>query len=578
MLSIGASRHNINVYGIKKPQNKDANSNKSSAPKTPSAANASANITPTNISGLEALAMNNILHNNMSAGIKEPAFAQMNSKINKSLDKEESNVANLSSALGSTKSSLDKIKSKITSGDATDEEKQIYQLIASALESKLTAFEDLLDKAKTASSQLSAIANFGISQVVKESENSSSLMEMLSKSSSEYSSDASTKLLKESSNSASATKKFGGLVQKGQISLKKVAQQAANEDPQKTAEGLDNLYRNTTLSKEDRLTVTQVLSNIAIDNPLNGAGKASAVALENIFKKDSGTVAKNAATGLRMAATAGNEQATDSLINVAVSPVAGKEKNMEAIMQLTKVAKAGCAQSTKATTALNKMAQSNNMPGDLKEQLIDSLSQIAYNGGENGQQSLDTLGMIAGDDKNPHNKSAFNAIMKNKSKNNLSNSKVVESFANIAESKRMDTKMKNQATEKLGEASQFGTQGTANNAQDSLTRISTDPTNKAAQQAQHQIQKLGFGNLTKANQGKIISFNAAKETKSPNNPFTKKDSKTNPKGNDDNVLSHFFGNNKNQSNIQGLFSIKKDEKSLNPFIAKDDSNKLKVAL
>ncbi|MEW5821193.1 MAG: hypothetical protein AB1782_13455 [Cyanobacteriota bacterium] len=506
MLSIGARNPYLQTVGVKKQQQ----SYRSSSPRPVAAAPSKTSTSSFGASGqsmgtLDIMAMNNLLHaSNMSPEIRNPALESLNANINKSLTKEKSNVSDLSSKLGQSKSKLSEITSALSASNGLgDQEKEIYQLIASALQSEVKAFEELLNKAKYAVSQLSDLANYGVNKVVGESNKSPDLLEMLSRSNSEYSADASSKLIHMASTSGKAVKKLGSLVQSGKVDLKKASVQAKKEDPQKTAEGLDNLYRATNLSKEDRLTVTHELTSIACDNPLNGAGQAAAGGLENIFKKDSGTVAKNAAVGLRFAAIAGNGYATDGLINVAKSPSAGKSKNQEAIMQLTKVAKSGVAQSQKATDALTGMVESPNFNGKIKEQLIDSLGQIAYNGGNNGKKALESLAGIAGNDRSPYQKFAMDNILKQKNSNILGNEKVVQAFSNIADSKRVDSKSQIRATGKLGEAASFGGAQVAQKAQDSLTKVATNPMSKAAPEALNQLKQQGVNNLSKNNQGKI---------------------------------------------------------------------------
>lgn len=531
MLAIGARNPYLQTAGIKKQQ--EVNRVKTQQPqssgliKSGGSKASPSSSSPT--TALEIMAMANLMNNNnVPAQMRNPALESLNAQVNQSLTAEQSKVSNLSTKLSDSKSKLSEVKDLLSSSDTSSDQSEIYQLIASALQAEVKAFEELLSKAKYAVSELSGLASYGVNQVVGESSKSADLLEMLSRSNSEYSSEASTKLIHMSSESADATKKLGGLVQSGKLSLKKASIDAKDKDPQKTAEGLDNLYRNTNLSKEDRLTVTQVLTNIATENPLNAAGSAAASGLENIFKKDSGAVARNAAVGLRIAAIAGNERATDGLINVATSPVAGKEKNLEAIMQLTKVAKSGAGQSQKATDAITKMAQNPNFAGKVKEALVDSLGEIAYNGGNNGEKALDSLANIAEDDKSPHQKQAFNNILKQKTGNALGNSQVVRAFASISESHRADSKLKKQSTQKLGEAAMFGNQATAGKAQNSLVNVFTNPANKAAPEAGNQLKKIGFGNISKPDQAKIRhqmnnntenKGNAHFKTKSASNPF-----------------------------------------------------------
>ena len=530
MLAIGSKNPYLQTVGVKKQQQTQKNTNRPSistnTPKTSGASGQSANHS---INILNLMAMNNVAQNtSLPSDIRQPAFETLSASVNKSLNKEQSNTASLSSKLSDSKSKLSQVNQLLSSNSLDEGETEIYQLIASALQAEVKSFEELLTKSKYATASLSSLANFGVNQVVSKSDKSSDLLDMLSSSNSEYSAEASAKLLHMSAESAKATKKLGRLVQSNQVSLKKTAQKAKKENPENTAKGLDNLYRNTNLSKEDRLTVTNVLTNIATENPLNGAGKAAASGLENIFKKDTGSVARNAAVGLRFAAIAGNNDATQGLINVAKSPTAGKNKNMEAIIQLTKVAKSGSTQSQNATDAITEMANNSNFSGKIKEQLVDSLGQIAYNGGNNGKKALNSLAHIASDDKSPHQKQAFNNITKVKSGQALGSEEVAKAFANIAESKRTDTKLKKQATHKLGEMASFGNQAANFKAQDSLTKVATDPMNKASGEAKNQLQKQGVNNISRQNMDKMnIFFNndtknngiAHFKAKNSSNPF-----------------------------------------------------------
>ncbi|MGD9581788.1 MAG: hypothetical protein AB7V50_10480, partial [Vampirovibrionia bacterium] len=449
-------------------------------------------------------------------------------QVQKGLQSAKANSTDISQKLSQSKSQLASVQGSLSSSEnMSDKETAIYQLIASALQAEVKSFEELLSKAKYEESSISQLASFGVNQVVGQSDQSNHILEMLSSTNSEYSNEATSKLLLKSSNSADATKKLGRLVQSGAISLKKSAQDAKTKDPERTAQGLDNLNRSVTLSKADKLGVANVLTSIAVENPQNGAGKAASAGLEYMFKKDTGSVAKNAAVGLRLAAIAGNGYATDGLINVATSPVAGKSKNIEAVQQLTRVAKTGTSQSQRATSALTKMAQSHNVNGDVKEEVLNSLGQIAYNGGENGKQALDTLGVVAQDDKNPYQKNAVNNILKLESHKVLGNSKVVKAFANISESNRTDIKMKKTATKQLGDAMTFGGQASGKTAQDSLTKVMTNPNNKAAGEAKFQLKQFGMHNLSNNNQNKINYQFANNQTnpmqagnqKKTNNPF-----------------------------------------------------------
>lgn len=518
LLSIGTRNPYLQTAGIKKQ--KQASGKQLQKPSASNVSKGSASVSRSSapaVGMLEAMAMNNLVQNNsMPAEMKQPAFESINAQVLKGMQSAKANVSSISSKLNQTKSELAGVQSMMSSSDdKSDKETAIYQLIASALQSEVKSFEALLSKAKYEESGLSQLASFGVNQVVGESAQSPALLEMLSSTNTEYSSEATTKLLHQSSNSAKATRKLGGLVQSGKISLKKSAIEAKKQDPQKTAEGLDNLNRTVSLSKADRLGVAQVLTSIAVENPLNGAGKAAASGLEYMFKKDTGSVARNAAVGLRVAAIAGNGHATDGLINVATSPVAGKSKNIEAIQQLTRVAKTGTSQSQKATSVISKMAMSSNVGGDVKETCINSLGQIAYNGGNNGKLALDTLGTIASDDKNPSQKQAVSNILKLESHKALGNSKVVKAFANIAESNRTDMKMKKTATKQLGDAMLVGGSASGQKAQDSLTKVMTNPNNKAAGEAGFQLNKQGMNNSSKTNINKVNHQFAGNAT----NPF-----------------------------------------------------------
>lgn len=533
MLSIGTRNPYLQAAGIKKQ--KKASNNQLQKPSLSTisrgGSSASSHSAPA-VGMLDAMAMTNLVQNtNMSPQMKQPAFESINAQVQKGMQSAKANVSSISSKLNQSKAQLASAQSALASSDSSssDKETEIYQLIASALQAEVKSFEELLTKAKYEASGLSQLASFGVNQVVGESQQSPALLEMLSSTNSEYSSEATTKLLHQSSNSAKATRKLGGLVQSGKISLKKSAIEAKKQDPEKTAEGLDNLNRTVSLSKADRLGVAQVLTSIAVENPQNGAGKAAASGLEYMFKKDTGSVAKNAAVGLRVAAIAGNGHATDGLINVAVSPTAGKNKNIEAIQQLTRVAKTGTSQSQKATNVISKMALNSNVGGDVKEQCLNSLGQIAYSGGNNGKKALNTLGTIAGDDKNPAQKQAVSNILKLESHKALGNSKVVKAFANIAESNRTDMKMKKTATKQLGDAVLVGGAGTGQKAQDSLTKVMTNPNNKAAGEAKFQLNKSGMNNLSKMNQDKVnYQFGNSKDNpfvasnpNKTNNPFLK---------------------------------------------------------
>lgn len=506
MLSIGTRNPYLQTNGIKKQKQASNNQVQKTSRPSVSSSNVSSSVSSSPVVGmLEAMAMNNLVQNNsMPAQMKQPAFDSLREQATKGMESAKSNVSDISGKLSQSKAKLASVQSSMSSSDdKSDKETAIYQLIASALQCEVKSFEELLSKAKYEESGLSQLASFGVNQVVGNSAQSPGLLEMLSSTNSEYSSEASAQLLHQSSNSSKATGKLGRLVQSGSISLKKTALEAKKQDPQKTAEGLDNLNRSVSLSKDDRLGVAQVLTSIAVENPQNGAGKAAASGLEYMFKKDSGSVAKNAAVGLRVAAIAGNGYATDGLINVATSPVAGKSKNIEAIQQLTKVAKTGTSQSQRATEVISKMAMSSNVGGDVKETCIDSLGQIAYNGGENGKMALNTLGTIASDDKNAGQKQAVSNILKLESHKALGNSNVVKAFANIAESNRTDIKMKKTATQQLGDAISFGGQASGQTAQDSLTKVMTNPNNKAAGEAKFQLNKQGMNNLSKTNTDKI---------------------------------------------------------------------------
>jgi hypothetical protein len=531
VLSIGHTNPYFQVAALKNKQKVDKKPQSQGAPKVSIPSKSSASNSAKSVSALDALAFSNLMHNSsLSPQLKEPALNSMSDKIAGSLNKETSKMASAAANLSSSKAKLSEVKS-ILSNDTSlsDDEKEIYQLISQALQSEVSAFEELLNKSKNAVSDLSYLAGFGVNKVVGESENNSSLLGMLSQSNSEYSAEATSKLLQMSAESPDASKKLAGLIQTNKVSLKKTAQKSKQEDPEKTATGLDNLYRTTNLSKEDRLTVTQVLTSIAVENPVNGAGKAAAMGLENIFKKDSGSVAKNAAVGLRFAAIAGNDYATEGLINVATSKSAGKGKNMEAITQLTKVAKTGGNQSQRATDALTKMAGSKNSGGDVKEHLLDSLQEIAAVGGNNGNKALDTLGMIAADDRSPHQKQAFSNILKLNNHKVMGNSKVVKAFSAIAESKRTDSKLKNQATTKLGEAMTFGTQETSGKAENTLVNIFKNPMNKARGTAQNILEKQGFDKLTMSNQNKIQQDQKPRaDQKNKNGQFSRQDNNFNP--------------------------------------------------
>lgn len=531
MLSIGNTNPYLQLAGVKRQQKAD---NKQSVQRpaitTPQkAANNASN--PSAVNTLEVMALSNLIHNkSFSQEFKGAAASSINSRISDNLKTESANQSGIASKLGSTKSKLSEIKSILSSDseNLSEEEKLIYELIAGALQAELKSFEELLDKSKNAVSSLSFLASFGINQVVKGSHQSSDLLDMLSRSNSEYSSDASSELMLLAGGSADATKKLGRLIQGNQVSLKKTASKAKKEDPEKTALGLDNLYRNVSLSKDNRLIVTQELTNIAVDNPVNGAGQAAASGLENIFKKDSGAVAKNAAVGLRFASIAGNDRATEGLINVASSQTAGKEKNIEAILQLTKVAKSGGNQSQKATDALTGMAQNSSFSGKVKEQLMDSMLEIAAVGGQNGHKALNTLARVASDDRNPHQKKAFSNILKLTNHKTMGNSEVVQSFSDIAQSKRTDPKFKKQAAGKLTEAITAGGKDSGQIAKNALTNIATDPSNKASQQARNDLSKTGMNHLDKSNQDKINIFKKSNLANNQQNMQTKENNGFNP--------------------------------------------------
>lgn len=503
LLAIGSRNVLTQMQGIKK-QKKLQNSS-DSRPSINVSKPSSMNQTSSNPMGtLELMAMNNVMHNaSISQEQKQPLFDSFSSKVQGKLSQEQSKTASISVNLGKSKAQLAQVKEALSSGDLSSEEQSIYQLISSALSAQVQAFESLLEKSKYAKSSLSQLASYGVNQVVGESDKSADLLEMLSESNSEYTAQASAKLIHMASDSQKATNKLGRLVRNGKLDLNKSSKVAKDKDPEKTAKGLDSLYRTGNLAKSDRLTITSVLTDIAMGNPLNGAGKAAAGGLENIFKKDSGEVARNAAVGLRMAAIAGNGHATEGLVNVARSPVAGKSKNKEAIKQLTMVAKTGNTQSQRATDAITKMAQSPNFSGDMKEQLVESLGQIAYNGGHNGKKALNTLGDLAADPKNPSHKSAFNQITKLQSNKIYSNSRVVKAFASLAENNRTDTKTQKRATARLGEAAKAGNSEAVGKAQNSLVRVMTNPANKASGEAKNQLQQIGFGNISRMNQNTI---------------------------------------------------------------------------
>lgn len=289
-------------------------------------------------------------------------------------------------------------------------ESAVDELVGKAAMADKAAYMQLNSYSTNPYEKLQEAATLGKVKVLSEGEFKPKVFEMIASCNTDQSDTAAVKLLNMAATNPKAVEGIERLVNNGSINLTKVANQAKQEDPERTAGALGRLLDRGNLNKADQKGAVKILGDIAKESPTSGAGATAAKALTRAVKKQPMEIAKDAALNLREAAQSGNPHALFGLETLMKDT--DPNKQMLAVENLGEIAKSGSSASGRAMESIKKSAQDPKTNSKVRNMAVETMGDIANSGGVNSKDAVQTISDIAVNKGNPANGTAFNVIGK----------------------------------------------------------------------------------------------------------------------------------------------------------------------
>jgi hypothetical protein len=326
-----------------------------------------------------------------------------------------------------------------------DPGKAVDSLVDQALAGNKKAFIKLDEYSKNPYDKLQQNAQQGMEKVAAGAEGKPKVLEMIASTATEKSNEASAKLLNLVHQNPRAQQSFERLLRNGSVNFSKVADQAKDMDPAKTASSINTLMKRGNLSKSDQKGAVSVLSELAKQSPTGSAGQIAATGLVRAVKSSPMDIAKSAAQGLKEAVLSGNPNAMSGLQQLAKAD--DPSRAQLALAQLGEVAKSGASNATAGMETIKDVSQDPGANAKVRNFAVETLGKVANAGGANSQDAVNTLSNIAINKGNPASGNAFNEIgkMNNTTVNNTGAKNTPKQTSSLSDS---ETYQKVMATQK----------------------------------------------------------------------------------------------------------------------------------
>lgn len=257
------------------------------------------------------------------------------------------------------------------------------------------------------------------------------------------------KLINEAATSTIAFQQLQKLLSSGTFRLDDYGRKAIELNPDSAVATLVNLSQGNK-SKDQGITIANLLSEVATNRPGSSAGEEAAKGLKKIIKSEGqNSILRAAFEGLTKAAMAGNNMALQSLKDLVVDPTISKNKAMQAVEGLTKVASSGTASGGEATKILGGLARDKRLAPQIREKVVDGLTEIASSGNGNSGIASDALLDLAKIPQDPIGKKALNNIQNMKNTDMMDQGKLTDVLETAATSNKTDNSLKKTAQNML---------------------------------------------------------------------------------------------------------------------------------
>lgn len=289
-------------------------------------------------------------------------------------------------------------------------DKAVQGLVDQALMGNKKAFTKLSEYSKNQFDLLQNLAGKGMEKVIAGAEGRPKVLEMVASTNTEKAGEAAAKLLNLADRNPRAQQGIEGLLRKGKVNFTKVANDAKNLDPGRTATSINELMKRGNLSKADRKGAVAILGQLAKESPTGTAGQDAVKGLVRAVKSEPLDIAKQAATNLGDASLNGNANAMNGLQKLAKSD--DPSRAQLALSQLGKIAMSGTSNATAGLDTIKSVAQDPGANGKTRNFAVETLGKVASAGGGNTKDAVNTLSNIATNKANPSSANAFNVIGK----------------------------------------------------------------------------------------------------------------------------------------------------------------------
>ncbi|MEW5822647.1 MAG: hypothetical protein AB1782_20810 [Cyanobacteriota bacterium] len=345
---------------------------------------------------------------------------------------------------------------------------EIDNLIQKCYSGNQAAFKKLIDLSKGTSTAMGAVitnttnlnevttkAKNAVYKLIDEAPDYPNMFQMMTESGlldeKEFGDSANlpAKLINEAASSSKAMQQLKKLISSGTFRLEDYVDKAIELDPNSAVATLVDLSQSN-ISKDQKLTIANTLSEVATNNPGSQAGMMAAKGLKKIIKSEGqNSILAAAFEGLTKAAMAGNNEALKSLEDLVTDPTISKNKAMKAVESLTKVASNGSASGGQATKILVGLANNKRLAPQIREKVVDGLTEIASSGNGNAALASDGLLELAKLPQDKIGKKALTNLMSLKNTGIMDQGKLTEVMKTAATSNKTDTPLKKLASNRI---------------------------------------------------------------------------------------------------------------------------------
>lgn len=342
-----------------------------------------------------------------------------------------------------------------------------------------------------------------VEELAKDSPEYPVLLEMIMKSQliseSQYSElqDAPAKMMNNAAHSEKAMMAFKRLLNSGQVRLEDFAERAVELDPTSAIVSLVKLGLSSA-RKDQRLSVTKILSKVAKESAGTMAGSMAAKGLKKIIKSEGENgVLREAFSGLKESAMAGNKESLKGLKDLAVDPTVSTNKAFKAIECLTEVASSSSNAGSEATDILVGVANDKKVSPKVRMKSVDGLTDVVKSGNANANKAASALVKLAQNPIDPVGNRALKNILSLDNTEKFDQNDLSKVLFGAAKNKKLDNKDRISAYNKLEQLHDRQGAG-SHQAKGLILDLARTPDDQVGKRALKKVASMNESNKTKS--------------------------------------------------------------------------------